>query len=162
MGLLKDVRRKGACVLDAIKYYFVAGLIVLVFGEGYMIHQKTQEVYKLQSLIDQQKSASEQLAKTKQEEVKKTESRADTFLEKAKADYEKRVTNNSSPRPNRVHKSTASTPVAADTVCSFQEPTRVVETSTEMKKPDDSGCEDRYLELWNTWQGLCLIYGCTD
>jgi hypothetical protein len=61
-----------------------------------------------------------------------------------------------------LHKPQSKT-VESDTVRTVQESTGVVETGTvETEQSDESDCMVKYVELWQTWHNLCLIYGCVD
>lgn len=125
-----------------------------------LLSMSVQEKKELEEQLSNIKAVSESKLKDKQHEVDTTHERANTFIEKAKKDYETKV---ASIKPRTVIKRVfqqAANDSDGNAVRSFQEPAGVVESPKE--NAELTACQNGYNELWETWHGLCLIYGCVD
>jgi hypothetical protein len=136
-------------------------LVVFLLSLGLVYYKR--DANKLRVELIQLKAKSEQIFDDKQKRIDEIETRANAYLKKVKDDYEKtNISHNRVGTHTRVQNN--NTTFTRNPLQPVQESTRAFETNlkfdTQIKT--DNSCDSNYRQLWNTWQGLCLIYGCVD
>jgi hypothetical protein len=146
--LLQGVKKRGRFVLVNIKT--IAFLMVVIFSLAlstvYFKRQATKTALALHTLQTQ----SNQIFADKQAEKDVIETRANEFLKKAKVDYENNIKRIVVTKPYSLPINQS--PNQSDPLPSVQIPAPRNEALIT--------CETKLKGLWDSWQGLCLIYGC--